>query len=247
MLRSFFGIDDGDPDRIARERIAGRALLVEPELAGELPLLFEFLGVPDPESSPPAAQRRGPPAAAHRPRLRDRQRAAAAPDPGAGGRGPALDRPRQRGDDGDPAGDDRDHQHAARRQLPARVRAALGERRDLRPPAAGAAGARRHRRAAAPHRRRRSLARRPRGADPRAHPGQPVLRRGAGPRAGRVRPPGGRARRLPAGPPDRRPRGTGHRAGRAGGADRPPRPRGQAAAAGPPRLSARRSAPRRCG
>jgi class 3 adenylate cyclase/tetratricopeptide (TPR) repeat protein len=54
MLRSFFGIGEGDPERLVRERIAGRALLVEPELAGELPLLFEFLGVPDPDRQPPA-------------------------------------------------------------------------------------------------------------------------------------------------------------------------------------------------
>lgn len=49
MLRSFFGIGDRDADRLVREKIAGRALLLDPELAGELPLLFEFLGAPDPE------------------------------------------------------------------------------------------------------------------------------------------------------------------------------------------------------
>lgn len=53
MLRSFFGIEEGDPERIVREKIAGRALLLDPELAGELPLLFEFLGVPDPDRSLP--------------------------------------------------------------------------------------------------------------------------------------------------------------------------------------------------
>ncbi len=49
MLRSFFGIGDRDPDQLARERIAGRALLLDPDFSTELPLLFDFLGVPDPE------------------------------------------------------------------------------------------------------------------------------------------------------------------------------------------------------
>jgi class 3 adenylate cyclase/tetratricopeptide (TPR) repeat protein len=49
MLRSYFGILDGDPERIVREKIAGRALLLDPAFAEELPLLFDFLGVPDPE------------------------------------------------------------------------------------------------------------------------------------------------------------------------------------------------------
>jgi len=49
MLRAYFGIVDGDADRIVREKIAGRALLLDPELAEELPLIFDFLGVPDPD------------------------------------------------------------------------------------------------------------------------------------------------------------------------------------------------------
>jgi class 3 adenylate cyclase/tetratricopeptide (TPR) repeat protein len=49
MLRSYFGILDGDPEQIVREKIAGRALLLDPAFAEELPLLFDFLGVPDPE------------------------------------------------------------------------------------------------------------------------------------------------------------------------------------------------------
>jgi adenylate cyclase len=49
MLRSYFGITDGDPERIVREKIAGRALLLDPGFAEELPLLFDFLGVPDPD------------------------------------------------------------------------------------------------------------------------------------------------------------------------------------------------------
>ncbi len=53
MLRSYFGIADGDPERIAREKIAGRALLLDSGFAEELPLLFEFLGVPDPDRPGP--------------------------------------------------------------------------------------------------------------------------------------------------------------------------------------------------
>jgi adenylate cyclase len=49
MLRSYFDIADGDPERIVREKIAGRALLLDPDFAEELPLLFDFLGVPDPD------------------------------------------------------------------------------------------------------------------------------------------------------------------------------------------------------
>ncbi len=49
MLRSYFGILDTDPERIVREKIAGRTLLLDPAFAEELPLLFDFLGVPDPE------------------------------------------------------------------------------------------------------------------------------------------------------------------------------------------------------
>jgi class 3 adenylate cyclase len=62
MLRAFFGIDDSDPEQAAREKIAGRALLLDPDFADDLPLLFDFLGVPDPERpvpqmSPEARQR----------------------------------------------------------------------------------------------------------------------------------------------------------------------------------------------
>jgi adenylate cyclase len=49
MLRAYFGIADGDAERIVREKIAGRALLLDPGLAAELPLIFDFLGVPDPD------------------------------------------------------------------------------------------------------------------------------------------------------------------------------------------------------
>lgn len=62
MLRAFFGIGDNDREQLAREKIAGRALLLDPAFAADLPLLFDFLGVPDPERpvpqmSPEARQR----------------------------------------------------------------------------------------------------------------------------------------------------------------------------------------------
>jgi class 3 adenylate cyclase/tetratricopeptide (TPR) repeat protein len=62
MLRAFFGIGDSDPEQLAREKIAGRALLLDTSFAEDLPLLFDFLGVPDPERpvaqmSPEARQR----------------------------------------------------------------------------------------------------------------------------------------------------------------------------------------------
>jgi len=62
MLRAFFGIGESEPEQIAREKIAGRALLLDPGFADELPLMFDFLGVPDPDRpvaqmSPEARQR----------------------------------------------------------------------------------------------------------------------------------------------------------------------------------------------
>jgi len=62
MLRAFFGIGEREPEQQAREKIAGRALLLDNGFAEELPLLFDFLGVPDPDRplpqmSPEARQR----------------------------------------------------------------------------------------------------------------------------------------------------------------------------------------------
>jgi class 3 adenylate cyclase/tetratricopeptide (TPR) repeat protein len=62
MLRAFFGIGDNDPEQLAREKIAGRALLLDTSFADDLPLLFDFLGIPDPDRpvpqmSPEARQR----------------------------------------------------------------------------------------------------------------------------------------------------------------------------------------------
>jgi class 3 adenylate cyclase/tetratricopeptide (TPR) repeat protein len=62
MMRAYFGIGDREPDRIVREKIAGRALLIDPDFAEDLPLVFDFLGVPDvdrpvPQMSGEARQR----------------------------------------------------------------------------------------------------------------------------------------------------------------------------------------------
>jgi adenylate cyclase len=53
MLRAFYGIGDQDPEQTAREKIAGRSLLLDPGFAEDLPLVFDFLGVPDPERPVP--------------------------------------------------------------------------------------------------------------------------------------------------------------------------------------------------
>jgi class 3 adenylate cyclase/tetratricopeptide (TPR) repeat protein len=53
MLRAFFGIGEREPEQAAREKIAGRALLMDPSLVEDLPLIFDFLGVPDPDRPVP--------------------------------------------------------------------------------------------------------------------------------------------------------------------------------------------------
>jgi class 3 adenylate cyclase len=63
LLRAFFEIGERDSDRTARERIAGKLLLLDESFADDLPLMFDFLAVPDPERptipmDPEARQRR---------------------------------------------------------------------------------------------------------------------------------------------------------------------------------------------
>ena len=53
MLRAYFGIGDREAERLTREKIAGRALLLDPDFAEDLPLTFDFLGVPDPDRPVP--------------------------------------------------------------------------------------------------------------------------------------------------------------------------------------------------
>jgi class 3 adenylate cyclase/tetratricopeptide (TPR) repeat protein len=54
LYRSFFGIAEEDSDRTAREKIAGRLVLLDEGLRESLPLLFDLLGVADPEQPSPA-------------------------------------------------------------------------------------------------------------------------------------------------------------------------------------------------
>ncbi|MGH7820387.1 MAG: AAA family ATPase, partial [Candidatus Binatia bacterium] len=53
LWRSYLGITERDPDPEARRKIAGTLLLLDPNLHEILPLIFEFLGVTDPERPPP--------------------------------------------------------------------------------------------------------------------------------------------------------------------------------------------------
>jgi adenylate cyclase len=63
IMRAYFGVSEQDSDEQARRKIAGTVLLVDKELTDEVPLLLDFLGVPDPEHpvprmDPEARQRR---------------------------------------------------------------------------------------------------------------------------------------------------------------------------------------------
>jgi class 3 adenylate cyclase/predicted ATPase len=49
LFRAFFRITDEDDAQAAREKIAGRMLLLDDSLRDALPLIFDFLSVPDPE------------------------------------------------------------------------------------------------------------------------------------------------------------------------------------------------------
>jgi class 3 adenylate cyclase len=53
LFRAFYGITEQDSDATARERIAGRLLLLDERLRESLPLNFDFMGVPDPENPAP--------------------------------------------------------------------------------------------------------------------------------------------------------------------------------------------------
>ncbi len=85
MFRDFFGITQNDSDQLAREKIAGRMLLLDRELEPFLPLAFEFLGVPgSAESRSRASSRRAPAPApdVHSPTGPGAQRARAGSAPG---------------------------------------------------------------------------------------------------------------------------------------------------------------------
>ena len=49
LFRAFFRITDEDSEQVAREKIAGRMLLLDESLRDALPLILDFLGVPDPD------------------------------------------------------------------------------------------------------------------------------------------------------------------------------------------------------
>src|SRR5262249_12216309 len=49
LFRGFFGIGERDDAQAAREKITGRMLALDETLRDALPLVFEFLGVADPE------------------------------------------------------------------------------------------------------------------------------------------------------------------------------------------------------
>ncbi len=53
LFRAFYGISEQDSEATARERIAGRLLLLDERLRESLRLNFEFMGVPDPEDPAP--------------------------------------------------------------------------------------------------------------------------------------------------------------------------------------------------
>jgi adenylate cyclase len=49
LCRDYFGIAERDAPEVARDRIETMMVALDPVFANDLPLLFEFLGVPDPE------------------------------------------------------------------------------------------------------------------------------------------------------------------------------------------------------
>jgi class 3 adenylate cyclase/tetratricopeptide (TPR) repeat protein len=48
ILRSLFGVEEGESDELARDKIAGRLTRLDPELASEIPFVCDIAGVPDP-------------------------------------------------------------------------------------------------------------------------------------------------------------------------------------------------------
>jgi adenylate cyclase len=53
MIRDYFGITEQESDKAVREKIAGKLLLLDEKFKEALPLLFDFLGVPDPSREAP--------------------------------------------------------------------------------------------------------------------------------------------------------------------------------------------------
>jgi tetratricopeptide (TPR) repeat protein len=59
LFRSFFGVAEKDAAETARDKIAGRLVRVDPALTDSLPVVFDFLGVPDPERPAPESDPEG--------------------------------------------------------------------------------------------------------------------------------------------------------------------------------------------
>ena len=166
MMRSYFGIAESDSDQQAREKIAGRLLLLDEAFAESLPLVFDFLAVPDPHRPAP----RMDPDARQRALLEMVKRlfyTSSQREPGINpDRGRALVRPRHR-DLRDPGG--RGDPGLARTgdlELPPRVQRAMDAQVLLPPDLPRAARARGDQGAARRPARRASLAERPPGPDP---------------------------------------------------------------------------------
>src|SRR5262249_23459875 len=53
LFRAFYGVTEQDSAATARERIAGRLLLLDERLRDSLPINFEFMGVPAPDTPAP--------------------------------------------------------------------------------------------------------------------------------------------------------------------------------------------------
>ena len=232
IMRSYFDVTDLDSDQTARERIAGKLLLLDERFADDLPVLFEFLGVPDPERPSP----RMDPEARQRRVLDITKRlvhAQSARVPGvsvfedlhwldsgsevfvANHLDAIAGRPRA------------DHP-----QLPPGVPRGLDVEVLLPADRAGTAGPRGRRSTARGPARLRPFADGLGELDLRAHRRQPVLHRGGRAVARRGREPRGRARRVPARPARRRRRGARERAGGACRPDRPARRTGEGRPAG---------------
>lgn len=52
LFRSSFDVDERDDPESAREKVAGRSVLWDPGLSSLLPVVFDFMGIADPEAKP---------------------------------------------------------------------------------------------------------------------------------------------------------------------------------------------------
>jgi class 3 adenylate cyclase/tetratricopeptide (TPR) repeat protein len=54
LLRGYMNLNEREDPRTQREKIAGRVLLIDSKMAEGLPLVFDFMGIADPDNPPPA-------------------------------------------------------------------------------------------------------------------------------------------------------------------------------------------------